>query len=255
MRLRRKAVPESFKWRHFSPEIILLCVRWYLSYRLSYRDLVEMMDERGLKIAHTTILRWVFKYAFKLEKRVQPYLYHNDKSWRMDETYIKVKGVWKYLFRAVDKRGKTIDFYFSHTRDHKAAQCFFRKTIHRYSQKCPNVINVDKNGAYTMAKRALEKEKKWPPHLVLRQNKYLNNIIEQDHRRVKWKMNHAMGYHNILNAWATTTGVEIMHMIRKGQASFITGKSCAQQIVHFMHKLFDIPVPYLVSYSNRKSAF
>ena len=141
MRLRRKAVPESFKWRHFSPEIILLCVRWYLSYRLSYRDLVEMMDERGLKIAHTTILRWVFKYAFKLEKRVQPYLYH------------------------------------------------------------------------------------------------------------------AMGYHNILNAWATPTGVEIMHMIRKGQASFITGKSCAQKIVHFMHKLFDIPVPYLVSYSNRKSAF
>jgi len=122
----------------------------------------------------------------------------------MDETVIRVKGKWTTFCRAVDKNGQT------HL---KAALRFFRKTIHRYSDKCPRVINVDKNGAYTMAKRQLEKENKWPPHLKLRQNKYVNNVIEQDHRKVKWKMNHAMGYQTMWHAWATTTGVAVMHMI------------------------------------------
>lgn len=185
MKRRPKVVPVIFKWRHYSPEIILLCVRWYLSYRLSYRDLAEMMSERGLSISHTTIMRWVYEYSVELKKRIRPYLKTHDRSWRMDETYIKVKGEWKYLFRAVDKYGKTIDFYLSHTRDHKAALSFFKKTIHRRSPKCPRVINVDKNGAYIKAKTELESKGKWPKELTLRQNKYLNNVIEQDHRTVK----------------------------------------------------------------------
>ena len=98
--MRRKNVPPVFKWRHFSPDVILLCVRWYLSYQLSYRDLVEMMDERGLKIAHRTILRWVLKYSMELKKRVRHHLKNRNRSWRMDETYIKVNGEWKYLFRS-----------------------------------------------------------------------------------------------------------------------------------------------------------
>ena len=252
MKLKQKSKPNLFKCRHFSPDIILLCVRWYLSYRLSYRDLVDMMDERGLKIAHTTILRWVFKFSFELQSRVKPYLNNHNKSWRLDETYIKVNGDWKYLFRAVDKTGNTIDFYLSHKRDYKAALRFFRKIIHRYSQHCPNVINVDKNGAYTMAKRQLEKEKKWPPHLMLRQNKYLNNIIEQDHRRVKWKMNHAMGYHTMQHAWSTTTGVEVMHMLKKRQVSWSSSTKNAQSRCHFVHKLFGLTPPIFTSYSNRK---
>ena len=255
MSKRGKAFPKEFKWRHFTPEIILLCVRWYLSYRLSYRDLVEMMDERGLKIAHSTILRWVFKYSLMLKEQVRTHLKGNLKSWRMDETYIKVKGEWKYLFRAVDKEGKTIDFYLSHSRDYKAARFFFTKTIHRYSQKCPTVINVDKNGAYTMAKRELEKKKKWPDQLDLRQNKYLNNIIEQDHRRVKWKMNHAMGYHDMMHALIPITGVEVMHMIRKRQVPLISMKKSAQSARNFIHRLFDIPAPFFPTYMNRKSAF
>ena len=117
MKQRRKDVPEIFKWRHFEPEIILLCVRWYLSYRLSYRNVVEMMNERGLSIAHTTILRWVFKFSFELEKRVRPHLSRRNKSWRMDETYIRVKGKWKYFFRAVDKNGQTIDFLLQHKKE------------------------------------------------------------------------------------------------------------------------------------------
>ena len=255
MSKRAKPVPTEFKWRHFSPDIILLCVRWYLTYRLSYRDLVEMMDERGLKIAHTTILRWVFNYSLAIKNRVRPYLQRNLKSWRMDETYIKVKGEWKYLFRAVDKEGKTIDFYLSHKRDYKAAMSFFRKTIHRNSQKCPTVINVDKNPAYTMAKRELEKKKKWPDQLKLRQNKYLNNMVEQDHRRVKWKMNHAMGYHSMIHACITIAGVETMHMLRKGQVPWVFMKSEAQCARNFIHRLFDIGGPSFPTYLNRKSAF
>ena len=138
LKKRRKDVPEVFKWRHFSPEIILLCVRWYLSYRLSYRDLVEMMDERGLKLSHTTIRRWVFKFSSQLKQRALPYLRRRDRSWRMDETYIKVKGEWKYLFRAVDRYGKTIDFYLSHKRDTESAYRFFKKNDSSVFTTMPN---------------------------------------------------------------------------------------------------------------------
>ncbi|MBT5953798.1 IS6 family transposase, partial [bacterium] len=217
MSLRRKPYPLLFKWRHFEPEIILLCIRWYLSYRLSYRDLVEIMDERGLKISHTTILRWVFRFSNVLKNKVRPHLRKNLTSWRLDETYIKVKGKWTYLYRAVDRDGKTIDFYLSRKRDSKAAHSFFKKIIRLNSPQTPYVINVDKNPAYTHAKQKLERENKWPKQCKLRQNKYMNNIIEQDHRTVKWKMNHAMGYHTMWHATTTITGVETMHMLRKGQ--------------------------------------
>ena len=142
----------------------------------------------------------------------------------------------------------------SHKRDYKAALTFFRKTIHRHSQKCPTVIKGDKNGAYTMAKRQLEKEKKWPPHLELRQNNYLNNIVEQDHRKVKWKMNHAMGYHTMWHAWATITGVEMMHMLRKGQVAFYSNKE-PQVLRNFIHRLFDCSGPIFPTYYNRNGAF
>lgn len=105
----------SFKWRHYQPEIILLCTQWYLRYPLSYRDLEEMMTERGLSVDHTTIYRWVQKYAPELDKRSRPYLKPTNDSWRVDETYVKVKGQWMYLYRAVDATGKTLDFYLSKT--------------------------------------------------------------------------------------------------------------------------------------------
>jgi len=254
MRTTNKIVPTIFKWRHFEPEIILLCVRWYLSYRLSYRDLVEMMDERGLKIAHTTILRWVLKFSYELKKRVRPHLKKPKLSWRLDETYIKVKGKWLYLFRAVDKDGNTIDFYLSKKRDYQAALHFFKKIIHRRSPHCPETINVDGNGAYTLAKRKLEKEGKWPEKLKLRQNKYVNNIIEQDHRRVKWKMNHAMGYSSHNTATDTITGIETIHKLRKGQVPF-QSKREPQLLCNYIHRLFDIPGSIFPVYLNRKLVF
>ena len=118
-----------FKWKHFEAEIILLTVRWYLQFRFSYRDLVEVMSERGISISHTTIMRWVHEYSPEIAKKVRPHLKPVNDSWRVDETYIKVKGHWTYLYRAVDSAGKTIDFMLSEKRDAKAAELFFQKAL------------------------------------------------------------------------------------------------------------------------------
>ena len=136
-----------FKWRHFEGDIILLCVRWYLRYALSYRDLKEMMRERGICVDHTTIYRWVQRYAPELEKRCRPCLKPTNDSYRVDETYIKVKGKWKYLYRAVDSEGNTIDFLLRAKRDSQAAERFFRKSLKASHTSAPRVINVDGNPA------------------------------------------------------------------------------------------------------------
>ncbi|HFK1812355.1 TPA: IS6 family transposase, partial [Bacillus cereus] len=122
--------PENlFKWKHYQPDIILLTVRWYLRYNLSFRDLVEMMEERGLSLAYTTIIRWVHQYGPELNKRIRTHLKLTNNSWRVDETYIKIKGEKMYLYRAIDSEGNTIDFYLSRKRDAKAAKCFLKKTL------------------------------------------------------------------------------------------------------------------------------
>ena len=120
-----------FKCRHFEAEIILLCVRWYLRYALSYRDLEEMMAERGLSVDHTTIYRWVQRYAPELDKRCRPHLKACNDSWRVDETYIKIRKTWMYLYRAVDSEGNTLEFRLSATRDAEAAQQFFVTALGR----------------------------------------------------------------------------------------------------------------------------
>jgi transposase, IS6 family len=139
--------PNPFKWRHYQAEIILVCLRWYLRYSLSYRDLEELMTERGLKLDHSTIARWVLAYAPELEKRVKPQLKPTNDSWRVDETYIKVKGQWLYQYRAVDSEGQTVEFWFSAKRDAAAAQTFFEKALGAPQTVAPRVINVDKNAA------------------------------------------------------------------------------------------------------------
>ncbi len=198
-----------FKWRHFEAEIILLCVRWYLRYSLSYRDLEELMRERGLQADHTTIYRWVQHYAPELEKRCRPHLKATNDSWRVDETYIKIKGTWTYLYRAVDSDGDTLEFLLSPTRDAEAAKCFFVKALHspagstshvhpieeqveeptvadpNTTPLAPRVINVDKNAAYPRAIADLKAIGALPRAVELRQVKYLNNIVEQDHRFIK----------------------------------------------------------------------
>jgi IS6 family transposase len=166
--------PALFKWRHFEAEIILCAVRWYLRYALSYRDVEELMHDRGVSVDHTTVFRWVQRYAPELEKRCRARLNATNDSYRVDETYIKVKKQWYYLYRAVDSEGNTIDFMLSATRDAKAAEQFFRKALRASHTVPPRVITVDKNAAYPPAFEALQQEGALPPTCTLRQCKYLN---------------------------------------------------------------------------------
>jgi IS6 family transposase len=230
-----------FKWRHFEAEIILLCVRWYLRYSLSYRDLEEMMRERGLRVDHTTIYRLVQRYAPELDQRCRPHLKTCNDSWRVDETYIKVKKVWMYLYRAVDSKGNTLEFLLSPTRDAEAAKRFFVKALHSTAgsapqahpiqeqgalptapadpntRSTPRVITVDKNAAYPKAIAELKASGTLPKSVELRQVKYLNNLVEQDHRFIKRLVKPGLGFFSVETAGRTLQGYEVMSMIRKGQ--------------------------------------
>src|SRR5262249_1772425 len=217
-----------------------LACRWdHLRYALSYRDLEEMMDERGLSVDHTTIYRWVQAYAPELEKRIRPHLRPINDSYRVDETYIKVKGAWKYLYRAVDSTGQTIDFMLSAKRDRKAAKRFFRKMLKAASHSSPRMINVDKNPAYPPAVEQLKEEGTHPNRTQLRQSKYLNNLIEQDHRFIKRRVNAGLGFFSFKTAGRTIKGYEAMHMVRKGQIEGV-GKADIRWLVRFVSNLFMI---------------
>ena len=208
-----------FKYKQFESEIIMLCVRWYLKYPLSYRNLVEMMAERGINVTHTTIMRWVYEFSPILDKNIRPYLNKCNDSWRVDETYIKIKGTWTYLYRAVDSKGNTIDFYLSKNRDKPSAQKFFKKAIKADNSTSPRVITVDKNPAYPSALPELIDEGILNKYIELRQIKYLNNIVEQDHRFIKKKVRSTLGFKSFDTASKTIAGIEVMNMLRKGQVN------------------------------------
>ena len=173
---------ELFKGRHFDREIIVLCVRWYLRYKLSFRDLVEMTAERGLSLAHTTIMRWIQHYAPEFEKRWNRFARPAGRSWRVDETYVKIKGRWTYLYPAVDKEGRTVDFPLRAKRDVAAAKAFFRLAFRRQG-RLPLKITLD---GYQASHPEGNQCK-------IRSSKYLNNLIEQDHRSVKLRLGPMLG--------------------------------------------------------------
>ena len=230
-----------FKWRHVQADIILLCVRWYLRYALSYRDLEELMRERGLHIDYTTIYRWVQQYAPELERRCRPHLKGANDSWRVDETYVKVKKVWTYLYRAVDSRGNTLEFLLSPTRDAQAAKRFFAQTLAASHTSTPRVITVDKNAAYPKALKELKAERLMPDGCELRQSTYLNNLIEQDHRFIKRLVKLGMGFFSFETAWRTLQGYEAMNMLRKGQIHSVE-KGDSRMQVEFIASLFGVAV-------------
>ncbi len=145
-----------FKWKHYQRDIISLTVRWYLRYNVSLRDLVEMMEERGLSTAHTTIMRWVHQYGPELNERIRKHLKRTNDSWRLDETYLKIKGENMYLYRTIDSKGNTIDFYLSRKRDAEAAKCFLKKALASCHVAKPCIITVDGNKAYPVAMRELK---------------------------------------------------------------------------------------------------
>ena len=203
----------DFKGSQFEQGIILWGVRWYVAYPISYRQLEEMMKERGVEVDHSSLNRWVLKYTPELEKAFRKRKRPVGTSWRMDETYISVKGKWKYLYRAVDKAGDTIDFLLTARRDRKAAMRFLCKAIGQSGM--PEKITIDKSGANAAAVNRYNAEAE--ASIELRQIKYLNNIVEQDHRAVKRVTRPMLGFKSFWAAAKTLAGIEIMHMIRKGQ--------------------------------------
>ena len=209
----------DFKWRHYQGEIILGCVRWYCKYGISYRDLEEMMIERGIEVDHTTLYRWVQRYAPEIEKRLR-YFWRPSLglSWQVDETYIKVKGQWKYLYRAIDKQGHTIDFYLSSARTIQAAKRFLGKALRSLKPwERPSVINTDKAPTYAVAIKQLKDEGMCPKGLEHRQIKYLNNLIEADHGKLKRLIKPTLGFKSMKTAYATLKGFEVMRMFKKDQ--------------------------------------
>ena len=219
------SAPDPFKGRHFDHEIIIVFVRWYLTFKLSSRDLVQMIAERGIALAHTTILWWVQRYVPEFEKRWSRYALPVGDSWRVDETYLKVKGQWVYLYRAVDKAGRTIDFLLSKRRDIAAAKRFFSRATRQHG--APRVITLD---GYAASHRAVDKLKEvgsLPGSVQVRSCKYLNNVVEQDHRRIKQRVQPMLGFKRFETAAVTIRGIELAAKIKKQQFDLkpLTGKA------------------------------
>ena len=211
--------PALFRGRHIRDEIIVLCVRWYLRYPLSYRDLEEMMAERGVTVDHSTIARWVLHYAPVLQERIRGEMRRPNRSWRVDETYIRVAGQWTYLYRAVDSAGDTIDFLLSPNRDRVAAKGFLQLALSGRNR--PRVINVDGHPAYPGVIDELRKSGELSQRCRCRPSQYMNNVIEQDHRFVKKRVVASQWFRSVEGALNTIAGYEAMNIIRKGQIRWL----------------------------------
>jgi transposase-like protein len=216
---------ELFKGRHFDQEIIILCVRWYLSFKLSSRDLVQMMAERGITLTHTTILRWVHRYVPEFEKRWSRYARPVGDSWSVDETYLKIRGQWVYLYRAVDKQSRTVDFLLSKRRDVAAAKRFFSKATKQHG--APRMITLDGYAASYRAVAKLKTSGILPRRVQVRSCEYLNNVIEQDHRRIKQRIRPMLGFKRFETAALTIQGIELAERIKKQQFNLkpLTGRA------------------------------
>lgn len=208
-------IRKAFKRLHYPVDVIAQCVRWYLAYALSLRALEEMMAERGILVDHATLYRWVIRLTPLLDKAFRRHKRAVGDRWRMDETDIKIKGQWKYLYRAVDSSGKTIDFLLTAKRDTAAALRFFRKAIRHHGE--PEVVTIDKSGANTAALARLNADKVTDETIIVRQQKYLNNLVEQDHRNIKRRIRPMLGFMSFRLAQTLLAGIEVVQMIRKGQ--------------------------------------
>lgn len=233
----------DFKGRHFQGEVILWAVRWYCRYGISYRELEEMLAERGVAVDHTTIYRWVQRYAPEIERRLRwnwrrPGL---RRMWKVDETYIRVKGRWAYLYRALTDDGHTIDFYLSQTRNAKAARRFLGKALRPFKDwEKPVTINTDKAGCYGQAIRELKAEGKLPVDTRHRQVKYLNNRVEAEHGKLKRVIRPTLGFKSMKTANATLKGFEVMRALKKGQAALWQYQDGVRGEVRLVERAFGI---------------
>jgi putative transposase len=214
-----------FKGRHFDRSVILLCVRWYLAYNLSLRNLEEMMAERGISVDHATVHRWVVHYSPELLKHFNRCKRSVSRKWHLDETYIKVRGQWQYLYRAIDSHGDTVEFWFSERRNLTAANRFLSKALKSHGR--PERIVIDGSQTNREAimscdttEQLADRSKRKLKPIRIRQSRYLNNRIEQDHRAVKRRVRPMLGFKSVNSARAIIGGIEMIHMMRKGQAKY-----------------------------------
>ncbi len=214
---RRISRDPIYRGCRFSAETIETCVRWYITYRLSYRDLVAMMAERGVVVSHTTIMRWVLRYVPEYERRWARFAKSSGTSWRMDETAVSVRGGRHYLYRAVDRHGKSVASLLCNDRSMEAAQAFFRTAVSQYGVPWPQKINVDGNSATHRALRLLGYEDSRWRNVGVRARRYLNNVVEQDHRAIKQRCAPMLGLKTFRSAAITLSGIELAHRIRKQQ--------------------------------------
>ncbi len=212
IQLATSTLRKVIKRLHYPLEVMLVCVRWYAAYPLSLRNLEEMMAERGVIVDHATVHRWALKMLAVLAAVFRARKRSVGSSWRVDETYIKVGGQWKYLYRAVDRLGQTVDFLLTAHRDVAAARRFFERAIDRHN--VPEKITMDKSGANTAAVNGLVADS--GAAIELRQSKYLNNLIEQDHRAIKRIVRPMLGFKDFDCARRLIAGIETMHMVKKG---------------------------------------
>jgi putative transposase len=217
--------PVMFKGRHFDQSVILLCVRWYLAYNLSLRDLEEMMAERGVSVDHSTVHRWVVHFSPQLLERFNRRKRTVTGKWHIDETYIKIRGQWMYLYRAIDSVGDTVEFLFSENRDLPAAKCFLRKALGRHGRPDRIVIDGSQTNREAIVScdaesRLRDRSGRCLKPIRIRQSQYLNNRIEQDHRRIKRRIRSMLGFKSRATAEIILSGIEMIHMMRKRQARF-----------------------------------
>ncbi len=235
----------AFRGFRFPAEVILWAVRWYLQFPVSYRDLEAMLADRGVAVDHVSLYRWVQRFAPELEKRVRRHLRPCRGSWHVDETYIRVDGRWRYLYRAVDGTGLVpgfnpgIDFLLSAKRDKKAARRFFRQALGRQNTRNPRTIVTDRLTSYPGALRAMKRDRELWRFTRHRRGRWLNNLVEQDHRRVKRRTGPMLGFQSFWTARRTLAGVEAMAMLTKGQVRAVPGDDLPAQQA-FVHRVFGL---------------
>jgi putative transposase len=214
-----------FRGCHFDRSVILLCVRWYLTYGLSLRSLEEMMAERGISVDHANIHRWVIRYSPELLERFNSRKRAVTGKWHIDETYIKVRGHWRYLYRAIDSSSDTVEFWFSERRNLAAVKRFLRKALKRHGRPERIVIDGSQTNREAIvscdaADRLGDRSRRKLKPIRIRQSVYLNNRIEQDHRAIKRRVWPMLGFKTMNSARVILGGIEMVHMMRKQQAIY-----------------------------------
>ncbi len=233
------ATARAFRGCRFPAEVILWAVRWSLQFPISFRDLERMLADRGVSVDHVTLYRWVQRFAPELEKRMRRHLRPCRGPWHVDETYVRVAGRWRYLYRAVDGTGQTIDFLLSAKRDKQAARRFFRQALGRDNTRNPRTIVTDRLTSYPGALRELKRAGELGRFTRHRRGRWLNNLVEPDHRRIKRRTRPMLGFKRFVTARRTLAGVEAMAMPAKGQVRAAPRDDMPAQRA-FVHQVFGL---------------